>query len=207
MYIRCTFPPPSHTPTYQPTHPKQQQAVLDELIQLTLDRMMGHVPLPAIVRKITTPLDTSSSLPPPTPSSRLLRTLGTPASASDTEAAIGPEAPPPATVGELRDLLLAMFETYHHERAIYASGAGLMAESHYRLLKQRRAAQGRGIAVRAVEGSILPMQVGLVVPSVLKDGGGKEVLWVDGEGRAAVARQLQQPQQEQARAQPGSKRR
>lgn len=98
-------------------------------------------------------------------------------------------------------MLLAMFETYYHERALHASGAGLMAESHYRLLKQRRAAQGRGQAVRSVEGGALPFRLSLglglgggsvVVPPPPSVGGGGQkaggTLWVDAEGRAAYAR-------------------
>lgn len=152
---------------------------------------MGHVPLPAIVRKITSPLpDTSSPTPqPPTPSSRLLQQLGTAATATATavptstngdhdDAAAGSASS--ATIGELRELLLAMFETYRHERAIYAAGASLVGESHYRLLKARRAAQGRGRAVRAVEGAALPLRL----LGVGEGGQGGRVLWVDEGGRA-----------------------
>lgn len=198
----CANPqnPPTHTNQPHPT----TQAALDELTQLTLDRMMGHVPLPAIVRKITSPLPTTfTSTPqqPPTPSTRLLQQLGT-APSSTAATTTAPDAAADgtaaaATVGELRDLLLAMFETYHHERAIYAAGASLMGESHYRLLKARRAAQGRGRAVRVVDGGgggVLPLRlpgvgvVGDVGEGGKGPGGQQQVWWVDEGGRAGLGR-------------------
>ncbi len=77
------------------------QAVLNELIQISLDRMMGYVALPEIVKKITS--DHASN-----------------------------------NLGEFRDILLSMFETYTYERNIYHTGVKLMTNNLYRLIKHKQ---------------------------------------------------------------------
>lgn len=69
---------------------------------------MGFVPLPDIVRKITT--DHASNC-----------------------------------LGDFRDILLSMFETYSYERNIYSTGVTLMTSTLYRLIRHKhRLRVGRG---------------------------------------------------------------